>query len=61
MKCKKCGSEMKLDDVDMYYPNCKTYYFLCPSCDSYAIVETRSGEITGEKFVFSDGTPSGTA
>lgn len=54
MKCKYCGTEMELDDVDFNYKGNKDNYYLCPKCDSTAIEEIRDGTTVNIRFRPSD-------
>lgn len=40
MKCKYCGNEMKLDDVDYNFKGNRDNYWLC-DCGASAIVKVR--------------------
>ena len=40
MKCRYCGSEMRLDDIDRYSATSTDYYYLCDSCDSSCVIES---------------------
>lgn len=44
MKCKYCGNEMKLDDVDFNFKGNKDNYWLCEQCGSSAIEKIRYGK-----------------
>lgn len=40
MKCRYCGAEMRLDDLDRVSPTSTDYYYQFDSCDSSCIVES---------------------
>lgn len=44
MKCKYCGSKMRLDDVDFNFPGNKDNYWLCDKCHSFAKEKIRYGK-----------------
>ncbi|WP_282144732.1 hypothetical protein [Thomasclavelia cocleata] len=50
MKCKYCGNEMKLDDVDFNFKGNKDNYWLCEQCGSSAIEKIRYGKSVSVNF-----------
>ena len=43
MKCRECGSEMYLDDVDFNYKGNKDNYWCCDVCQTGCIEQIRFG------------------
>lgn len=41
MKCKYCGEEMRLDDIDFNFKGNKDNYWICEHCHSSAIEKIR--------------------
>lgn len=46
MKCKYCGKEMRLDDVDYNFKGNQDNYFICDDCKASAIEKIRYGKST---------------
>lgn len=44
MKCKNCGSEMSLDDIDWNFKGNQDNYWLCVKCETNAIEKIRYGK-----------------
>lgn len=44
MKCKHCGQEMRLDDVDFNFKGNKDNYWLCDECHTAAFEKIRYGK-----------------
>lgn len=44
MKCKYCGKEMRLDDVDYNFKGNQNNYFICDDCEASAIEKIRYGK-----------------
>lgn len=41
MKCRKCGNEMLLDDVDFNFKGNKDNYWICENCGSSCMEQIR--------------------
>lgn len=41
MKCKYCGNEMAIDDVDFNFPGNKNNYWICYGCGAGAFEKIR--------------------
>lgn len=50
MKCKYCGKEMKLDDVDFNFKGNKDNYYICDDCGANAIEKIRYGKSVSINF-----------
>lgn len=46
MKCKYCGNEMKIDDVDFNFKGNQDNYWSCDNCEASAIEKIRYGKST---------------
>lgn len=50
MKCKYCGKEMWLDDVDFNFKGNKDNYWICRECYATAIEKIRFNRTVSVKF-----------
>lgn len=50
MKCKYCGKEMELDDVDYNFKGNKDNYWICEHCNVSAIEKIRYNKSISVKF-----------
>ena len=50
MKCRECGADMFLDDVDIINHSSKDIYYNCTECQTSCIVEVRCGFNIGENW-----------
>lgn len=50
MKCKFCGNEMVLNDIDYNFPGNKDNYWLCEKCHASAVEKIRYGRTINVKF-----------
>lgn len=48
MKCRECGSDMYVDDVDFGFKGKYDQYFMCPNCQTSCIVQVRFSRIFRE-------------
>ena len=44
MRCKYCGKEMRLNDVDFNFKGNKDNYWLCDNCNAIAFEKIRYGK-----------------
>ncbi len=44
MTCKFFDSEMRLEDTDIHFNDCKDNYWICDNCSSYAVEKIRFGK-----------------
>lgn len=44
MKCKECGSNMYLDDIDFNFKGNKDNYYCCNNCQTSCIEQIRFGK-----------------
>ena len=54
-KCRKCNTEMILDDIDYNFEGNEDRYYLCPKCHSYLIVKVRYRKIIRKTFITNRG------
>lgn len=59
MKCIKCGSAMRLDDVDFNFKGNKDNYYICDSCHENCIEEIRYGKSVKTTWYDEDGNENG--
>lgn len=50
MKCKFCGHDMTLDDIDYNFEGNQDDYLICPHCGSSCIVKIRFKRVISAKF-----------
>lgn len=50
MKCKYCGTEMRLDDVDFNFKGNKDNYWICDNCGAGAFEKIRYGKSVKVEF-----------
>ena len=54
MKCRNCGNEMRLDDVDYNFKGNQNNYFLCDVCQTAAFEKIRYGKSVFVEFFEED-------
>lgn len=55
MKCKECGANMRLDDIDFNFKGNKDKYFVCDNCDESCVEEIRCGKSVKTTWYDKDG------